>query len=179
LPDARTIRGWFKNWQPDESTTWTIQDVQDPADACLVLEVLAHEYARASIRRRTRGQQDGELQPAMPRKAFTVLEAEWIIRVRKAAPGLPPRASWRMAQQYLSARQRGDSFHDIDVVMAIVSQLMKYTTDFDELLYTATDLVEADGLSQSWFFILDALMDEDADLWNSALELYRTQGGKE
>ncbi len=70
IPSLRNVQRWIGELRPDVSEPWTLVD-SDPDDAATVLRVVGALIARPTGRTRP-----------------TKEEAEWIIRVAHAAPGL-------------------------------------------------------------------------------------------
>lgn len=80
-PNLRTIQRWVNKITPEDPTgPWRLADADDPDDAALVVPVIA-----------TVGKE-------VLRWALTKREAEWVVRIRKAAPELPiiavPQVVW-------------------------------------------------------------------------------------
>jgi len=94
LPDKRTIQRVVRDKAyPDTSGNWSIAD-SAPEDARLVLDVLAHHIESFhSILAYCR--------------SFSKEEAEWIIRLRKAAPDAPPRVITILMHLYMSRKAEG------------------------------------------------------------------------
>lgn len=95
IPSASTIDRWILKLRPqDTSGEWGIEHAKDGDDARIVLEVY----------RALRDATDG----VEPKKGhFTHLEAEWIIRVKRAAPTLDDFRVWIVADHYVRAKLQG------------------------------------------------------------------------
>lgn len=99
-PTLRTIQDIAKRTTARvDSDPWSLGDTEmDAADAALVLPVL-RVYA-----------DDGK--GTIP--GVTKLEAEWIVRVRRAAPDITPGQVYYYARRYIAARAAGESTHQLD-----------------------------------------------------------------
>ncbi len=95
-PDIRTIQRIVKEVAiPDTSGTWSITD-NEGEDARLVLDILAANIVS----------KQGFMYPDMKRK-FTKAEAQWIIRLRKAAPDAPAKIIILLFQLYMRREAKG------------------------------------------------------------------------
>jgi hypothetical protein len=95
-PNVRTIQRIVQDMVvPDTTGEWSITD-NEGADARLVLDIMAANIVS----------KQGFMYPDMKRK-FTKGEAQWIIRVRKAAPDAPAKIIWTLAQLYIRKERKG------------------------------------------------------------------------
>lgn len=85
LPVAKTIRRYIARRTPANSGSWTLADA-DGEDAALILPVLAVVLRKL----------DGRV------RQLTLEEADWIVRLRRADPGMPCWATYVLARMYLS-----------------------------------------------------------------------------
>ncbi len=107
LPDKRTIQRVVKDKvYPDTSGNWSIAD-SAAEDARLVLDVLAYsiEFSQAIV---------------VYTKYFSKEQAEWIIRLKKAAPDAPPRLIILLMHLYMSRKVEGiNDKTDLDGYLAL------------------------------------------------------------
>jgi len=102
-PSLRTIQRLVAKLTPtDPSSPWSLADAEGD-DAELILPVLA------SVIEKTEGE----------RQHLTRAEADWIERIRRAAPDLPPTVElfW-LARDYILRTEREESTADIDAFLA-------------------------------------------------------------
>ena len=105
-PSLRTIESIAAEIRPrSSSTTWSLA-AAEPAAAALVLPVLA-ELARRS---------EGRL------VSLAADTAEWVVRIRRAAPALEPYAAFRWAVRYQLSAARGQDTAALDVELAVETQ---------------------------------------------------------
>lgn len=91
LPSLRTIRRVVNDVRiEDSSGTWGIKDA-DAEGARLVLDTLAYVILESQGKKCT----------------LTRTEADWVLRVRKAAPDASPRTVWMLAREYMRLEGRG------------------------------------------------------------------------
>lgn len=92
--DLKTVQRRVKEYAaPDTSGVWSLADAE-PEDARLVLEVYAEVVARTA-----------------GRAWITRALADWIVRVRRAAPSLPPYNVYVVAREYRRAAAKQDTKH--------------------------------------------------------------------
>lgn len=102
LPSLRTVQTIVKQGRPRDTTgAWTLED-SAAGDAALVLETLAAviEYSEGLT------------------TAFTIKQAEWIVRIRRAAPDLHLWAAYHLAWSYQSRIEEKISTADLDAYLA-------------------------------------------------------------
>jgi hypothetical protein len=91
LPDERTIRRRIAERRPpNPQDPWTLAEA-DGDEGALILPVLA------ALMERTEGRVAG----------FTREQAQWVVKVRRAAPDLEPLHAWEVAFAYQGAVQQG------------------------------------------------------------------------
>ncbi len=101
VPELRAIQRFVKKLAPpDPSGEWSFVDAE-PEDARLVLDVLAEITAR------TNGQ-----------ARITCATAEWIIKIRKAAPSISPLEAYQFAKEYRAREDRRIDTRDLDLMLA-------------------------------------------------------------
>lgn len=100
LPTLRTVQRIVKEAPKDQSAPWSLAD-SDGEDARLILETW-----QAAI---TTG---------MRRINITNAQAEWVLKIRKAAPGLSPYYVWLLAGDYRARAQRGENTEALDLFLA-------------------------------------------------------------
>lgn len=106
VPSQRTIESIQADMRPrDSGPRWTLADA-DPAEAALVLPVLA------AVTRNS----DGRL------GHFSTDTAAWIARLRVAAPRLSPIEAYRWAVRYQSAIAAGKDTAELDRQLALVAE---------------------------------------------------------
>ena len=98
IPDSRTIRRYVQRIRSPKGEAWSLSDCSDPGDAPLVLEALA-------------------VAPGF-RFQLSREEGAWIVRVRKAAPDLTPRAARTMAHLYAARAQQERDTWALDALLA-------------------------------------------------------------
>ena len=102
LPDLRTVqRIHRKAMPPDTSGPWSLADA-DPDDAALVLPVLAAAIERSGGRW----------------QRFTQDLAGWIVKVRVAAPDMPPLWAFSVAQAYQAGQKHKEAVDGLDQMLA-------------------------------------------------------------
>lgn len=102
MPSLRTIQRLVKEMEPPDPTEeWRLADTE-PEDARLVLDVLA------AVTVKTRG-----------RARLTRATAEWVIRVRRAAPTLDPFEAYLYAREYRAREERRGDTRDLDLYLAL------------------------------------------------------------
>jgi hypothetical protein len=102
VPSLRTVQRILSEGRPrDTSGRWTIQS-NDGDRVRVVLDALA------AVIEQTRGRVNG----------FTKEEADWIARLDRAAPGLPPFELWRIARLYIGRLSRNEPTDDLDALLA-------------------------------------------------------------
>jgi hypothetical protein len=142
-PDIRTIQRIVKEVVvPDTSGTWSITD-NEGEDARLVLDILAANIVS----------KQGFMYPDMKRK-FTKAEAQWIIRLRKAAPDAPAKIIVLLYQLYMRREAQGiTNTADLDCYLA-------FTPWRDKDCFRLYKRVVAKGWMPKvplWFSMVDAL----------------------
>jgi len=102
VPTLPTIRDIVRENTPnDPSAPWTLGN-SGSGEARLVLDVISYVlYA-------TKGRIDH----------VTVRQAEWITRIRQAAPGLPNPEVWRLALDYMLREDAEEDTRDLDAILA-------------------------------------------------------------
>jgi hypothetical protein len=111
FPVERTVRDWVRKArplaaEPDPSGTWSPAETEG-AEARIILDVLA-ELMRSS---------DGGV------NTITRSEADWLVRLFHAAPGLHPHLTYRLAQTYIARLTRGEPTVDLDTWIAFAPWL--------------------------------------------------------
>jgi hypothetical protein len=102
MPTSRTIQRLVAASRPtDASKPWTLAEAEGD-DARYVLETLA------CVIESTAGQ-IGTVSEA---------EADWIVKLARAAPGLPPLARWRIGRLYLARGSQGQPTDALDALLA-------------------------------------------------------------
>lgn len=101
VPDARTIRSIAAEVTADPSDPWTLREA-DPESAELVMPVL----------REVIEQTDGR------RERFTVAQAAWIAKLRRAAPDLLPWSTYVLASFYTNHERLGHPTDHLDKLVA-------------------------------------------------------------
>ena len=100
--ELKTIQRHVKSLTPrDTSGRWSLGDA-DPDDARTVLDVLSAVIVASEGRITT----------------FTIDEADWVLRVAKAAPGLRPFTVWATARFYMLRKANGEPTSDLDAFLA-------------------------------------------------------------
>ena len=100
IPSLRTLASMKAALRPsDVGLTWTVAEA-DPADAVLVLPVLAELIAVGNM------------------TSVTRLTGSWIARLRRIAPAMPTIDVLVFASRYQAAASAGDSTHLIDIDLA-------------------------------------------------------------
>lgn len=104
LPSLRTIQTIVKEVrQLDLSGRWELPDADADGGAALVLDVLA------AVIEETKGR----------RQYLTKMEAAWVIRIRRAAPDLPPSFdTYRLARLYMTREHWQMPSPDLDALLA-------------------------------------------------------------
>ena len=103
----RTVERIVKeNRVKDETGPWLMKET-DGEDARLILNVLA------GVMTWSKGY----------RQSITKAEAEWILRISKAAPGLSTRNIWLVAATYRSRDHRGADTTDLDAYLSFMPWL--------------------------------------------------------
>jgi len=115
LPQERTMRRAVRWYRPDDTSGWWSVAEADPEDAALVLPVLAGGIERGG----------GWWQ------RFSKDLAGWIVKVRVAAPDIPPLWAFRVAQEYSWRESREEPTDSLDTMLAFApwhdeSQLHRY-----------------------------------------------------
>ncbi|MFC1938524.1 hypothetical protein ACFLWH_02615, partial [Chloroflexota bacterium] len=107
LPTIRTIQRIVKEVAiPDTSGTWSVAD-SEGEDARLVLDILAFLISSAI------GILKGNF-------SITKREAQWIIRIRKAAPDAPDLIVWALIELYIRRETNGITDNaDLDGYLAL------------------------------------------------------------
>lgn len=107
LPTLRTIERIVKDLAPDDGTgPWKLGD-SGPEDTTIVLRTIA---ALAL----------GSEKHSRIYEPLTRREAEWVVRVARAAPDLPPGwPVWRLARMYLGHEQRNMPTRPVDFYVAM------------------------------------------------------------
>jgi len=104
LPQERTMRRAVRWYRPDDTSGWwsVADDDTDPEDAELVLPVLAAaiEWSKGTVARFSKG------------------EARWIVKVRKAAPDIPPVWAFQVAFSYWWQKCRDEPTENLDQMLA-------------------------------------------------------------
>jgi hypothetical protein len=88
VPNTRTILDRIARYAPDPSGPWSLAD-SDGDGGRLVLEV-----------------QRALIEYSMSTRTPTRAEADWVIRIRRAAPSIPPRRAFHLAQRYIELAER-------------------------------------------------------------------------
>ena len=102
VPTLRSIQRLVSEWTPLEDTDpWRLEHA-DGADAALILPVLRAVIAR------TQGRV----------LSLTIGEAKWIVRLREAAPDIPPWAAYQLARMYLTNKAAGLDTDALDRIIA-------------------------------------------------------------
>ena len=103
VPSARTVQAIVKQYRPpDPSTAWSLADAEED-EGRLVLPVIAE------LAERTQG----------ARRYITNAEADWIVRVRRAALSLEPWQAFQIAALYRAKQARSESLVDLDLYLAL------------------------------------------------------------
>ncbi len=103
IPDIRTIQRRFGELEPpDPSGQWSLRDDHTGANAELVFPVLAE------LRRSSQGR----------RGHVTRREAEWLARVRRAAPTISVLEAYAVARRYIAADVAGAQTDALDGYLA-------------------------------------------------------------
>ena len=159
LPSKRTIQRMVKERRTTDTTgSWSLADAE-PDQAKLVLEVLPTKVAETS------GQSS----------RFTIGEADWLIRIRSAAPDLPMRIAWLLSRMYLSRQSKGDDTHDLDCFLSY--QPWQSAEQLDRYLSVAL----RDWIPRPPTYLMSALLPKDADHTFEITDLefaYWTQAGR-
>lgn len=101
IPGQRSVQTWVKKYRPaDPSGPWSLRDA-DPAEAALVLPVLAKVIARSQGKR-----------------TISRAEAAMIVRIRTACSDMPEGSAWRLAQLYRVRETNNEPTDDLDAVLA-------------------------------------------------------------
>jgi hypothetical protein len=99
----RAIQGYMKAWREERGKEpWSLNKAK-VGSILPVLEALATVMAASK----------GGI------KHVTVKEAEFIVKVREAAPNLDPLISWRVAREYIKRHAEGKPALDLDAYLAI------------------------------------------------------------
>lgn len=105
----RTVLDVIHEQAPTPGEWWTL-GASDPGDAPLVFEVMVERARRSNGRRWWIGR----------------LEAEWLVRVRRAKPELPAWDAYRIARHYLRRQQEpGSSTWDLTAELALPADLFE------------------------------------------------------
>jgi len=103
IPDIRTIQRRVRELEPpDPSGQWSLRDDHTGANAELVLSALAE------LRKSSQGRRDH----------VTRREAEWIARVRRAAPTISALEAYAVARRYIAADVAGAQTDALDGYLA-------------------------------------------------------------
>lgn len=101
IPSQRAVQVWVKKYRPaDPSGPWFMLDA-DPADAALILPVLAKVIVGSKGSR-----------------TITRAEGDMIVRVRKACPDMPEGGVWRIARMYRARETNNEPSDDLDALLA-------------------------------------------------------------
>jgi len=135
MPTLRTIQRMVKEIAPpDLSGEWSLVDAE-PEDARLILdtfaEAAAHTAGRSFISKGT---------------------ADWVVRVRRAAPTLPPYDAFVVAREYRRATDTRDSKHirALDALLAFKPWESVEAADRYEALLSAGIFGQPIYLGQWW-----------------------------
>lgn len=108
LPSERTVQDIVRELDyRDDSEPWSLTSAAMPDEGALVMPVLGELIRREEVEQ----------------THITRAEADWIVRIRRAAPDMPLFATYRFARFYLaledSDRADGLAVGDLDAVMAL------------------------------------------------------------
>ena len=102
LPTVRTVQRIVAGLSPrDSSGPWHIQDA-DSGEARLILDVLAAVVTETEGRK----------------FQLTRAEADWTIRIRRAATNIPTWETWMAARFYMAREAAGEETADLDCLLA-------------------------------------------------------------
>ena len=102
IPSLRTVQNIRTALVKDPTEPWTLGEADDPDDAQYVLAALAEVVSQSAGRQRQ----------------ITNAEAEWIIRLRLAAPDIPAWDAYVYARRYLGRESREESTAELDIAVA-------------------------------------------------------------
>ena len=104
VPSLRTVQRMVAELKgPDDSSAWSLSHADDGGDARLILEALAAVVINSKGLKLTLSQ----------------AEATWVLRIRRAAPGLGPWRAWILTTLYMGRERRGVSdTTDLDSFLA-------------------------------------------------------------
>lgn len=102
LPTVRTVQRIVAGLAPrDSSGPWHIQDA-DSGEARLILDVLAAVVTETEGRK----------------SQLTRTEADWTVRIRRAATNIPTWETWMTARFYMAREAAGEETVDLDCLLA-------------------------------------------------------------
>ncbi|MEZ4501040.1 MAG: hypothetical protein R3C39_00230 [Dehalococcoidia bacterium] len=100
--DSAPSLSWLQHRRPkDGSALWSLADGRGDESDRLILET------KRVVLEKTEG-----------RESVSIAEAQWIARVRSAAPSMEPYTAFTVARLYLMREGRGEDMHDLDVMLA-------------------------------------------------------------
>jgi len=116
LPKLRTVQNVVKAKElPDESGPWSVANkdkygafLDTPEDARIILDVLADVIIQSGRKR-----------------AFTMNEAKWVLRIRKLAPDISCGSVWDLARSYMVAENKEDPTEATDAYLAFKPWMSK------------------------------------------------------
>lgn len=150
VPHIKTVRRIARSPVRDDSGPWTLAEA-DGEEAALVLPVLA------AVMQRTEGRVTG----------FTTKQAEWVQKVRQAAPDLPPWHVWQAAMSYFHAVGKGREVGvlSLNALLAFAPwrsvEVMAHFLEWTRLHrpeWWGEHWVSRDGKAEGWAGMADGVM---------------------